>query len=144
MRFLASSECLAPACTRGWRRRLRAEPALEDQRAREVCDRLVGIGRRRRELTGAQPERSGACHLSTALEVIGDQKTLFPDNEGLLEATRVLAKEGFVVLPYTNDDLVNARKLVDAGAAAVAVIVAVRLAMSPPTTTQIPASGRPG
>src|SRR5579863_8760420 len=53
------------------------------------------------------------------LEVIGDQKTLFPDNEGLLEATRVLVKEGFVVLPYTNDDVVNARKLVDAGAAAV-------------------------
>jgi thiazole synthase len=53
------------------------------------------------------------------LEVIGDQKTLFPDNEGLVEATRVLAKEGFVVLPYTNDDLVNARKLIDAGAAAV-------------------------
>src|SRR5256886_9191966 len=52
------------------------------------------------------------------LEVIGDQKTLFPDNEGLLEATRVLVKEGFVVLPYTNDDLVNARKLIDAGAAA--------------------------
>ncbi|MEO8025241.1 MAG: thiazole synthase [Bryobacteraceae bacterium] len=53
------------------------------------------------------------------LEVIGDPKTLFPDNEGLLEATRVLVKEGFVVLPYTNDDLVNAKKLVDAGAAAV-------------------------
>lgn len=53
------------------------------------------------------------------LEVIGDEKTLFPDNEGLLEATRVLVKEGFVVLPYTNDDVVNARKLVDAGAAAV-------------------------
>src|SRR6202049_4051762 len=53
------------------------------------------------------------------LEVIGDEKTLFPDNQGLLEATRVLAKEGFVVLPYTNDDLVNARKLIDAGAAAV-------------------------
>src|SRR5712671_2865197 len=53
------------------------------------------------------------------LEVIGDEKTLFPDNAGLLEATRVLAKEGFVVLPYTNDDLVNARKLIDAGAAAV-------------------------
>jgi thiazole synthase len=53
------------------------------------------------------------------LEVIGDQKTLFPDNEGLLEATRVLVKEGFVVLPYTNDDLVNARKLIDAGASAV-------------------------
>src|ERR1700746_3498237 len=53
------------------------------------------------------------------LEVIGDQQTLFPDNEGLLEATRVLSKEGFVVLPYTNDDLVNARRLIDAGAAAV-------------------------
>src|SRR5947208_2269758 len=46
------------------------------------------------------------------LEVIGDESTLFPDNEGLLEATRVLAKEGFVVLPYTNDDIVNARKLI--------------------------------
>ena len=53
------------------------------------------------------------------LEVIGDEKTLFPDNVGLVEATRVLAKEGFVVLPYTNDDLVNARRLIDAGAAAV-------------------------
>ena len=53
------------------------------------------------------------------LEVIGDEKTLFPDNEGLLEATRALVKEGFVVLPYTNDDLINAKKLVDAGAAAV-------------------------
>src|ERR1700674_4428242 len=53
------------------------------------------------------------------LEVIGDQKTLFPDNQGLVEATRALVKEGFVVLPYTNDDLVNARKLIDVGAAAV-------------------------
>lgn len=58
------------------------------------------------------------------LEVIGDQKTLFPDNEGLLEATRTLVKEGFVVLPYTTDDLVNARKLVDAGASAVMPLAA--------------------
>jgi thiazole synthase len=58
------------------------------------------------------------------LEVIGDEKTLFPDNAGLLEATRVLAKEGFIVLPYTNDDLVNARKLIDAGAAAVMPLAA--------------------
>jgi thiazole synthase len=58
------------------------------------------------------------------LEVIGDEKTLFPDNEGLVEATRVLVKEGFVVLPYTNDDLVNARKLIDAGAAAVMPLAA--------------------
>jgi thiazole synthase len=53
------------------------------------------------------------------LEVIGDERTLFPDNEGLLEATRVLVKEGFVVLPYTTDDPVVCRKLEDAGAAAV-------------------------
>jgi thiazole synthase len=58
------------------------------------------------------------------LEVIGDQKTLFPDNEGLLEATRVLVREGFVVLPYTNDDLVFARKLIAAGAAAVMPLAA--------------------
>ena len=58
------------------------------------------------------------------LEVIGDVDTLFPDNEGLLEATRVLAKEGFVVLPYTTDDLINARKLIDAGAAAVMPLAA--------------------
>jgi thiazole synthase len=53
------------------------------------------------------------------LEVIGDERTLFPDNEALIEATRVLAKEGFVVLPYTNDDPIACRKLEDAGAAAV-------------------------
>ena len=53
------------------------------------------------------------------LEVIGDEKTLFPDNIGLLEATEILAKEGFVVLPYTNDDIVMARRLINAGAAAV-------------------------
>jgi thiazole synthase len=53
------------------------------------------------------------------LEVIGDPKTLFPDNEELLVATRQLVKEGFVVLPYTNDDPVVCRKLEDAGAAAV-------------------------
>src|SRR5213083_2101234 len=53
------------------------------------------------------------------LEVIGDQQTLFPDTEQLIEATRVLVKEGFVVLPYTNDDLIAARRLIDAGAAAV-------------------------
>src|SRR5205823_10158318 len=53
------------------------------------------------------------------LEVIGDERTLFPDNEELLVATRTLVKEGFVVLPYTNDDPVVCRKLEDAGAAAV-------------------------
>src|SRR6516225_8219314 len=58
------------------------------------------------------------------LEVIGDEKTLFPDNEALLEATRVLVKEGFVVLPYTTDDPIVCRKLEDAGAAAVMPLAA--------------------
>src|SRR5215218_391308 len=53
------------------------------------------------------------------LEVIGDERTLFPDNDALIEATRILVKEGFVVLPYTNDDPIACRKLEDAGAAAV-------------------------
>lgn len=53
------------------------------------------------------------------LEVIGDAKTLFPDNFELVKATETLAREGFVVLPYTNDDLISARRLIDAGAAAV-------------------------
>jgi thiazole synthase len=53
------------------------------------------------------------------LEVIGDEKTLFPDNEALLEATRVLVGDDFVVLPYTNDDPVVCRKLKEAGAAAI-------------------------
>ena len=53
------------------------------------------------------------------LEVIGDERTLFPDNEALIEATRILVSEGFVVLPYTNDDPVACRKLEEAGASAV-------------------------
>jgi len=53
------------------------------------------------------------------LEVIGDERTLFPDNIALLEATRTLVRDGFIVLPYTNDDPVICKKLEDAGAAAV-------------------------
>jgi thiazole synthase len=53
------------------------------------------------------------------LEVIGDERTLFPDNEALIEATKVLVKEGFIVLPYTSDDPIACRKLEEAGAAAV-------------------------
>jgi thiazole synthase len=58
------------------------------------------------------------------VEVIGDQKTLFPDNEATLEATRMLVREGFTVLPYFTDDLIMAKKLMDAGAAAVMPLAA--------------------
>jgi thiazole synthase len=58
------------------------------------------------------------------LEVIGDQTTLFPDNEQTLEAARVLVREGFRVLPYFTDDLIMAKKLLDAGCAAVMPLAA--------------------
>jgi thiazole synthase len=58
------------------------------------------------------------------LEVLGDEKTLFPDVEATLAAARTLVKEGFVVLPYTTDDLIIARKLEDAGCAAVMPLAA--------------------
>src|SRR5947207_8759681 len=53
------------------------------------------------------------------LEVIGDSRTLFPDAQGLLEATKTLARDGFIVMPYTNDDPVMAKRLEEAGAACV-------------------------
>ena len=58
------------------------------------------------------------------LEVIGDPKTLLPDTEALLEATRILVREGFTVMPYTNDDPITAKKLQDAGAACVMPLAA--------------------
>ena len=53
------------------------------------------------------------------IEVIGDEKTLYPDVTATIEATRVLVKEGFIVLPYTSDDIVVAHRLIDVGAAAI-------------------------
>jgi thiazole synthase len=53
------------------------------------------------------------------IEVIGDEKTLYPDVQATIEATRILAKEGFTVLPYTSDDIVVAKRLLDAGASAI-------------------------
>lgn len=58
------------------------------------------------------------------LEVIGDKTTLFPDNEQTLDAARILVEEGFVVLPYFTDDLIMARKLLDAGCPAVMPLAA--------------------
>jgi len=72
------------------------------------------------------------CHLAeelgmskwVKLEVLGDEKTLFPDVEETVKAARVLVKEGFTVLPYTTDDVITARKLADAGCAAVMPLAA--------------------
>jgi thiazole synthase len=58
------------------------------------------------------------------LEVLGDERTLFPDTAGLIEAAKILIKEGFIVLPYTNDDPIVAQKLVDVGCPAVMPLAA--------------------
>ena len=72
----------------------------------------------------AQLARAAGVSDFVKLEVIGDQKTLFPDNEATLEAARVLVREGFIVMPYTNDDPIMAKKLEDAGCAAVMPLAA--------------------
>ena len=58
------------------------------------------------------------------VEVIGDEKTLFPDNEATLEASKLLIKDGFYVLPYCTDDVVLCKKLEDAGCSAVMPLAA--------------------
>lgn len=67
----------------------------------------------------ARLAREAGCGDLVKVEVIGDKRTLMPDVVGLLEATKVLVKEGFTVMPYTTDDPVMAKKLEDAGAACV-------------------------
>jgi thiazole synthase len=72
------------------------------------------------------------CHLArelgmddfVKLEVIGDPKTLFPDNAATVEAARILVKEGFTVLPYCGDDLITCKRLIDAGCPAVMPLAA--------------------
>jgi len=73
--------------------------------------------------TAAFGREAGLSNL-VKLEVIGDRKTLLPDTEALLEATRILVKDGFIVMPYTNDDPVMAKKLEEAGAACVMPLAA--------------------
>jgi thiazole synthase len=75
-----------------------------------TAEEAIRTARLGRELSGSDMVK---------LEVIGDQRTLFPDVVGLLEATKVLVKEGFFVLPYTNDDPITAKKLADLGCPAV-------------------------
>ena len=72
----------------------------------------------------ARLARSAGIGNLVKLEVLGDQRTLLPDVVALLEATEVLVKEGFVVMPYTNDDPIVAKKLEDLGAACVMPLAA--------------------
>src|SRR5881275_1050592 len=90
-----------------------------DRSARFILPNTAGCYSADEAIRTARLAREVGLSNWVKLEVIGDQQTLFPDTEQLIEATRVLVKEGFVVLPYTNDDLIAARRLIDAGAAAV-------------------------
>ncbi len=95
-----------------------------DPKTYKILPNTAGCYTAEEAIRTARLARSAGVSDMVKLEVIGDQRTLFPDNEALLEATEVLAKEGFIVLPYTNDDPIMARKLVDAGAAVVMPLAA--------------------
>jgi thiazole synthase len=92
---------------------------LIDSRKVTLLPNTAGCSTAAEAVRTARLAREAGLSSLIKLEVIGDPRTLFPDVEGLLEATRVLVKEGFTVLPYTSDDPVTARKLRDAGAAAI-------------------------
>ncbi|MFQ5543129.1 MAG: thiazole synthase [Nitrospiria bacterium] len=95
-----------------------------DPKIYKILPNTAGCYTAEEAIRTARLARSAGISEMIKLEVIGDEKTLFPDNEALLEATRVLVKEGFIVLPYTNDDPIMAKKLVDAGAAVVMPLAA--------------------
>jgi len=89
-----------------------------------TADEAVRTLRLARELEIAAPPTPAHSGPMVKLEVIGDERTLYPDNEQTVEAARLLVKEGFVVLPYCIDDPIVCRKLEDAGCAAVMPLAA--------------------
>lgn len=95
-----------------------------DPKVYKILPNTAGCYTAEEAVRTARLARTAGISDMVKLEVIGDPKTLFPDNEALLEATRILVKEGFTVLPYTNDDPIMAKKLQDAGAAVVMPLAA--------------------
>jgi thiazole synthase len=89
-----------------------------------TADEAVRTLRLARELGISPPLSAGHSGPMVKLEVIGDEKTLYPDNEQTLAAAHQLVKEGFVVLPYCMDDPILCRKLEDAGCSAVMPLAA--------------------
>jgi thiazole synthase len=105
----------------------RGEPSLLDSLERSrvtLLPNTAGCYTADDAIRTARLGREAGLSNLVKLEVIGDPKTLLPDTEALLAATKVLVREGFVVLPYTNDDPVMARKLEQAGAACVMPLAA--------------------
>jgi len=90
-----------------------------DPKKYKILPNTAGCSTADEAIRTARLARAAGISDMVKLEVIAEHKSLFPDTEGLLEATRVLVKEGFIVLPYTTDDPILAMKLEDAGAAAI-------------------------
>jgi thiazole synthase len=90
-----------------------------DQKKYKILPNTAGCYTVEDALRYARLAREAGVSDMVKLEVIGDEKTLFPDVIGLLQATEILAKEGFIVFPYTNDDPIMCKRLENAGAAAV-------------------------
>ncbi len=95
-----------------------------DPKVYKILPNTAGCYTAEEAIRTARMARSAGISDMVKLEVIGDERTLFPDNEALLEAAKVLVKEGFIVLPYTNDDPVMAKKLEEVGCAAVMPLAA--------------------
>ena len=95
-----------------------------DPKKYKILPNTAGCYTVKEALRTARLARSAGISDIVKLEVIGDQRTLFPDTAGLIEAAKILVKEGFIVLPYTNDDPVVAKRLEEAGCAAVMPLAA--------------------
>jgi thiazole synthase len=95
-----------------------------DPKVYKILPNTAGCSTAEEAIRTARLARAAGVSDMVKLEVIGDEKTLFPDNEATLEAARVLVKEGFIVLPYMTDDPIMARKFEDAGCAAVMPLAA--------------------
>jgi len=95
-----------------------------DPKVYKILPNTAGCYTAEDALRYARLARAAGVSDMVKLEVIGDERTLFPDNEALLYATKELVREGFIVFPYTSDDPIMCRKLADAGAAAVMPLAA--------------------
>ncbi|MCE5313118.1 MAG: thiazole synthase [Nitrospiraceae bacterium] len=95
-----------------------------DQKKYKILPNTAGCYNVEDALRYSRLARESGVSDMVKLEVIGDERTLFPDTIGLLKATEILAKEGFMVFPYTNDDPIMAKRLEDAGAVAVMPLAA--------------------
>jgi thiazole synthase len=95
-----------------------------DPKVYKILPNTAGCSTAQEAIRTARLARAAGVSDLVKLEVIGDETSLFPDNEATLEAAKVLVGEGFIVLPYMTDDPIMAKKFEDAGCAAVMPLAA--------------------